>query len=129
MDLSVASALTDLAAQQPGLEMFLLVGSRARGDHRPDSDWDFAYTGTAALDSFDLMGKLNLLLKTDKVDLADLDRAGGLFRYRAAKDARVLFEQIPGSFRAFWLKAVDFWCDAQPVIRKNVDSVLGRMAK
>ncbi len=30
-----------IVAQFPDVERIILFGSRARGDHRPDSDWDF----------------------------------------------------------------------------------------
>ncbi len=42
----------------PGVEAVTLGGSRARGDHRPDSDWDFAvyYRGTIDPAAFEQLG-------------------------------------------------------------------------
>ena len=34
--------IKDLAASEPGLDLLVLFGSRARGDARPDSDYDVA---------------------------------------------------------------------------------------
>ena len=34
--------LAAVLAQEPGLAFAALVGSRATGNHRPDSDWDIA---------------------------------------------------------------------------------------
>ncbi len=108
----------EIAARQPGLTLFVLIGSRARGTERPDSDWDFAYVGDDQTDELNLIGELVLALGTDKIDLVNLDRAGGLIRYRAARDGKCLFEKS-GAFQRFWLEAVHFWCDAEPVLRKS----------
>lgn len=124
---ALQAKLVVAARRQRGLQLFLLVGSRARDEARPDSDWDFAYLGDDRIDQFELLADLCRVLQTDKVDLADLGRAGGLLRYRAAKDALVLYERRSGCFREFWLAAVGFWCDAQPVIRANVSSTLNRL--
>jgi len=42
----------------PGAEAVMLGGSRARGDHRPDSDWDFAVYYRGAMDAsyFETLG-------------------------------------------------------------------------
>ena len=61
---------------------------------------------------------------SDRVDLVDLDRAGGLVRYRVCRDGTPLYEQAPGTFQHFWLQAVRFWCDAEPVLRPGYDDVL-----
>ena len=61
---------------------------------------------------------------SDRVDLVDLDRAGGLVRYRVCRDGTPLYEKAPGTFQHFWLQAVRFWCDAEPVLRRGYDDVL-----
>lgn len=108
----------------PGLELLLLFGSRARDDAHPRSDWDFAYLATPVLDVADLLDRLVTRIGADRVDLADLRRAGGLLRYRAARDGRVVFEGRAGLADAFWLEAVRFWCDAAPVLQPGYDRVL-----
>ena len=56
-------------------------------------------------------------LETDHVDVLDLDRAGGLIRYCAARDAKVLVERSPGEFQRFALSAIRFWLDAEHAVR------------
>ena len=50
--------VVDAAAGVPNVEAVMLGGSRARGDHRPDSDWDFAVYYRGALDAsyFETLG-------------------------------------------------------------------------
>jgi hypothetical protein len=72
---------------------------------------------TDSLDPDALLLNLIRALGTDRVDLVDLDRAGAQIRYRAAAEGRVVHEGRPRAFSDFWLAAVDFWCDAEPVLR------------
>lgn len=65
-----------------------------------------------------------MALGTDAIDLTDLARAGGLFRFRTARDGIVLFEREPHMFEKFWFNAVSFWCDAAPVLRAGYKAVL-----
>jgi len=113
-----------LAAQAPGLQLLVLHGSRGRGDERPDSDWDLAYLGDASFDPDDLLADLVLGLRTDRIDLANLGTAGGLFRYRVARDGQPLFEARDGAFADFWMRAVSFWCDAGPILRAGYEAIL-----
>ena len=48
-------------------------------------------------------------------------------RYRAARDAVVLFEAPAGQFQRFWVEAVSFWCDAGPVLERASAGVLERL--
>jgi predicted nucleotidyltransferase len=111
---------TDIA----GLRLLILHGSRARGDARADSDWDFAWLGDDAVDPDRLLAKLADSTKADRIDLADLSRAGALLRYRVARDGIVIFERQPESFLSFWLDAVDTWCDLEPVLTPAYEHVL-----
>lgn len=113
-----------LAARAPGLEFLALHGSRARGEAAPDSDWDLAYLADSSFDPDELLAELVLALGTDRIDLADLGRAGGLLRFRVARDGEPLFEARPGAFERFWLDAVHFWCDAGPIIRRGYEDLL-----
>jgi predicted nucleotidyltransferase len=47
-----------VARGHAGLELLVLHGSRARGDAREDSDWDFAYLAAAEFDLSLLSGTL-----------------------------------------------------------------------
>lgn len=121
---SPRDAIARLAAEAPGLELLVLHGSRGRGEERPESDWDLAFLGepTFAPDAF--LAELVLALRTDRVDLANLGTAGGLFRYRVARDGEPLFEAREGAFADFWMQAVSFWCDAEPILRPAYDAIL-----
>jgi predicted nucleotidyltransferase len=121
---SALQALQATARAHPGLKLLVLHGSRARADAREDSDWDFAYLATPTFDVSRLQVDLVLALGTDRVDLADLAAVGGLIRYRAARDGRVVFEAEPGEFERFWFDAVSFWCEAEPVLRAGYKAVL-----
>lgn len=124
---SVDSALPVLRAvarEHSGLMLLVLHGSRARGEARPESDWDFSYLAAPGTDLPTLYSDLALALRTDAVDLADLATAGGLLRYRTARDGIVVFEREPQLFDRFWFDAVSFWCDAAPVLRQGYKTVL-----
>ncbi len=46
----------------------------------------------------------------------NLRTAGGLLRYRAARDGRLVHEASVGLFDRYRLEAARFWCDNAPVI-------------
>ncbi len=102
----------------PGLRLLVLFGSRARGEADAAADWDFGYVATDDFRPDPLLAALMLAVKSDRIDLVDLTRAGGQLRYRAARDARVLFESPAGQFERFWVEAVSFWCDAGAVLER-----------
>ena len=123
-----AFCLTAHAAETAsGLRLLVLFGSRARGDAQPASDWDFGYIGSTAFDPDRLLAALVDALGSDRVDLVDLTRAGAQLRFRAAGDGRPLFEIDSGVFTRFWLDAVSFWCDIQPIVRGGYDQVLAEL--
>lgn len=106
------------------LKLLLLFGSQARGDALETSDWDFGYIAEPGFDSLAFYNDLVLILKTDRIDLVDLSRAGGLLRYRAARDGLVLLESRKGEFEKFCFQAVDFWCEMGSIIQKEYDNLL-----
>jgi hypothetical protein len=69
------------------------------------------------------------VLATDSVDLADLERASGLLRFRAARDGRVVFEAGAGIGNRFRLDAATFWCDAAPVLQRGYARVLDELTR
>jgi predicted nucleotidyltransferase len=117
-------SLRALAAGHAGLLLLVLYGSRARGDAHQGSDWDFGYEADATLDPDRLLAALAEHLDADRIDLVDLDRAGALLRYRAARDAVVVFERQEGQFERFWLRAVDTWCDLAPILEPAYEQLL-----
>ena len=122
-------ALVQSAHATAGLELLLLFGSRGRGEAQAESDWDFGYLATEALDVTTLLGVIVESVGTDRVDLVDLRRASGLLRYRAARDGRVVYEIRPRLAEQFWLEAAQFWCDAAPVLQHGYEEVLAELKR
>jgi predicted nucleotidyltransferase len=114
----------EIGRKFPELELLVLHGSRAREEAHPSSDWDFAYSARDAFDELGLRAFLADRLRTDGIDLVDLGRAGGLLRYRAAREGKVVFERRAGEFERFALQALRFWLDAAPAIRAGYTHVL-----
>lgn len=117
-----------LGAGRPGLRLLVLFGSRARSEASLTSDWDVGFLGDSSLDTGALLAELTELIGSDEIDLVDLERANGQLRFRAAADARVLYEASPGDFHRFWFDAVSFWCDMGAIFREGYDAVLKRVA-
>jgi predicted nucleotidyltransferase len=131
MDTSAAdlARLGGPVSRLAGLGLLLLFGSRARGDAAEWADWDFGYVGASALDAAALLSALVEATGSDRVDLVDLRRAGGLLRHRAALDGLTVFEVRPGLADEFRLEAAAFWCDAAPVLERAYDSVLAELPR
>ncbi len=117
------SQLQKLSAKYPDVLLLLLFGSRARDQAGEKSDWDFGYIAKPTFDDSALYTDLVLALKTDQLDLANLSRANGLLRYRAARDGKIVFA-LPGQYEKFWLQAVNFWCEVGSILRAEYDSIL-----
>jgi predicted nucleotidyltransferase len=126
-DADVLAALPGVAAQTPGLELLMLFGSRARGDAHHGSDWDFGYLAAGDIDHAALLAAIVETVRSDRVDLVNLAPASGLLRYRAARDGVVVFEARPRLSEAFRLEALDFWCDAGPLLQQGYAAVLAEL--
>ena len=124
---AAVEAAASAARQIPGLELLLLFGSQARNDATSSSDWDFGYLADAPFDFETLLAGLVTILNCDRVDLVDLTHASGLLRYRAARDGLLVFEARPGVANKFRLEAAQFWCDAEPILRRGYETVLARL--
>lgn len=124
-----AERIREIAAGQTGLRLAVLFGSRARGDATDRSDWDIGYLADARFDRERFLADLIAALGTEQIDLVDLERAGGLVRFRAARDGIALFEHAPDAFARFWLDAVSFWCDMGPIIRAGYEDILAELSR
>ncbi len=120
----VPDSLSQAALGLPDLRLLVMHGSRARGDAHERSDWDFAYLGAPGFDEMSLRATLARVLNTDNVDVADLARAGGLLRYRVARDGVPVYESVARTFEDFCYEAILFWLDAQHVVREAHADVL-----
>jgi predicted nucleotidyltransferase len=128
-DDAIVERLGAIARRHGGLRLLVLFGSRARGEATVRSDWDLGFLGETSLDRESLLADLVVAAGTEAIDLVDLDRAGGLVRFRAARDALVLFEAGDGTFARFWFDAVSYWCDMGPIIRAGYEGVLEDLAR
>lgn len=71
-----------------------------------------------------LLAALVESLEDDHVDLVDLRRAGGLPRYRSARDGLLVYESAAGQFDLHRLQAVRFWCENTAVFERGYGEVL-----
>lgn len=116
----MSDALVSAAKACHGLRLLLLFGSRTRGDARPGADWDYGYLADETAD----VPALVEALEDDRIDLVNLGCAGGLLRYRAARDGRLVHEAAAGLFDRYRLEAARFWCDNAPVLEPGYDEIL-----
>lgn len=128
MDAALAAEVSEVA-RRFGVRLLALHGSRARGDHRMDSDWDFAFIPGPATDELGLGAALVRLIGTDAVDLCRLDTAGGLLRFRVAREGVPLFEDRPGTWEAFVFEAARFWLDAGPILSRGLRDYADALAR
>jgi len=120
--LALAQALLD----EPELDFAVLVGSRATGTARVDSDWDIALQWSPLLDWFVLLGKTETLRLTlahqlnvapDAIDLIDLRRANLTMCASVAEEGLPLAGVDSLAWARFlqrtWRELEDFYWDKQ----------------
>ena len=85
--------------EQPDLAFAVLVGSRATGTQRPDSDWDIALQWAPTVDAYNALGATETLRHqlahalqqpATAVDLIDLRRANLAMRASVAEEGQTL---------------------------------------
>ena len=109
----IQSAIPQILEQIPYLKLLVLFGSRARGDHFPSSDWDFALLFNEELrQQYEPRGGCNryrswsvlqriLGLGDDEIDWIDLKNASDFLAHEIAQDGVALYESEPGVFQEF----------------------------
>jgi predicted nucleotidyltransferase len=101
--------ITAIVEKLPNLKLLILFGSRARGEHRPDSDWDFAvlYEERSAQKDISSLLKIYTLLEQaleipeDKIDVIDLKECSPILAHYVARDGQLLYERETGIFEGF----------------------------
>ncbi len=92
-------AIRKILQAEPALELVILVGSRANGTARPDSDWDIAIQWQRDIPWQDNLANTETLRRKlaaaldvaeDRIDLIDLPRAGLAMRALVAEEGAVL---------------------------------------
>jgi predicted nucleotidyltransferase len=95
----------------PNLKLLVLFGSRARGDHRLDSDWDFAVLydeqysemakqGYLFFEVYELLADF-FQIPSDRIDIVNLNSSSELIAHYVARDGKILYEQEHGLFEQF----------------------------
>jgi uncharacterized protein len=111
---------------QPELEFAVLVGSRATGTARADSDWDIALQWSHQLDWLTVLGNTETLRRTlahqlnvapTAIDLIELRRANLAMRASVAEEGLPLVgeDSLPWArfLQRTWRELEDFYWDKQ----------------
>jgi predicted nucleotidyltransferase len=116
--------LSTALAGTPELAFAILIGSRAAGNARPDSDWDIAVRWSPSPDLMHHLGRHEILrqrlaeqldLQSDKIDLIDLASARLAMRTEVANAGKPLCIRDPLAWAYFqtstWRQLEDFHWD------------------
>jgi predicted nucleotidyltransferase len=98
---AMRQSLTAVGTEMAALDLIVLFGSAASGGARANSDVDVAVLGQDVVDLDLVFVSLAPKLKTHRLDLVDLRRAGPLLAFEVARSGVVLFERTPTIFRQF----------------------------
>lgn len=126
---SIRESMANVGAEISDLELIVLFGSAASGRARSRSDVDVAVLNRGGADLDALFLALAPRLKTDRLDLVDLRRAGPLLAFEVARSGVVLFERSPGVFRQFQSLASRRYADTKKLRdaqRRSIQVFLAR---
>jgi predicted nucleotidyltransferase len=101
-----------------GLALVLLFGSQALGKTHKYSDIDIAFLFEKDVTDSEFLNITNQtinLLKTDKVDLVNLNKASPLLERQVVKTGEVLYEKNPGIYAQFVSLAMRKYIDAKKI--------------
>jgi predicted nucleotidyltransferase len=128
--IDLPNKITSIAERLPNLKLLILFGSRARGEDRPDSDWDFAVLydknfdklESSYLDLFPLLGEL-FNVNRDRIDIVELNHCSPLMKYQVARDGKVIYEKNIGDFLRFHLQAWKEYADTAKFRKAQKESI------
>ncbi|MFM6322641.1 MAG: type VII toxin-antitoxin system MntA family adenylyltransferase antitoxin [Microcystis panniformis] len=133
--IDTVNRITTTVEKIPNLKLLILFGSRARGEHRLDSDWDLAIsydetnrqTGIKEI-SNDYLTSLSILselfeINRDSIDLIELDRCSPLMKYQVARDGKLIYEKNTGDFLKFRVRAWKEYADTAKFRKIQKDSI------
>ncbi len=127
----IQSALPQILEQIPYLKLLILFGSRARGDHFPSSDWDFAllfdeelrqrYEPGGGLRCYRSWGVLQRIfdLGDDEMDWIDLKNASDVLAHTIAAEGKVVYEKTAGAFEAFRRRSLKTTAELRQIYHKE----------
>jgi predicted nucleotidyltransferase len=93
------ATIKDVLQTFPDLELAILIGSQAKGDAKPESDWDIALRWNKNVDALTAHGQTELLkqkisdathIHKDKIDIIDMTSARLAMRAVIAEEGMVL---------------------------------------
>ena len=96
---SMLATIKDVLQTFPDLELAILIGSQAKGNATPESDWDIALRWNKNVDALTAHGQTELLkqkisdathIHKDKIDIIDMTTARLAMRAVIAEEGRVL---------------------------------------
>jgi predicted nucleotidyltransferase len=123
---SSQEVLQQVLRAQPQIEFAVLVGSRAIGSARTDSDWDIAVQWSAQLDWYTVLGNTETLrhalseamkIAPQAIDLIELRRANLAMRTSVAEEGLPLAGEDTLAWAHFlqrtWRELEDFYWEKQ----------------
>jgi uncharacterized protein len=120
--MTLPPVIAPILQAQPNLEFAVLVGSRATGQARPDSDWDIALSWEPQREWLDILGQTEILRRQlaralqvpeSSIDLIELRRANLAMRASAAEEGIALMGDDSVAWARFlrrtWRELEDFY--------------------
>lgn len=120
------NALQQVLAQHEGVGFAVLIGSRAQGTARPESDWDIALSWAPDIDWLErIAGSENLRralahalgVAEDRIDIIDLARANLAMRAAVAEEGIPLWGEDHPAWARFlrrtWRELEDFYWERE----------------
>lgn len=138
---SLDEAILRAVESIPGISVLVLFGSRARGDHRPDSDLDVAVLP----ESRDPKARRHVLsaiavaladlAPEGRVDVVFLDQADDVLRQRVMEHGRILLNRDPEAWKELRVRTMREYGDREWIRRpyplqeslRHVDDLLVRL--
>src|SRR5437773_4753843 len=97
----------------PDVRLIILFGSAAKDRANSHSDVDVAILADGAADLDAAYLALAPVLRSNRLDLVDLQHAGPLLMFEVARSGVPLFEREPGTFRQFQSLAIRRYADTK----------------
>lgn len=116
---SLDEAILRAVESIPGISVLVLFGSRARGDHRPDSDLDVAVLPESRdpKDRRHLLSSIAVALadlaSDGRVDVVFLDQADDVIRQRVMEHGRVLLNRNPEAWKELRVRTMREYGDRE----------------
>lgn len=107
-------------AQNYGLELILLFGSRVKGRIHKESDFDLAYVSGKKLDfeqEYHLNYEFTKVFKYDQVDTVDIKKASPLLLNQIFKDHQILFCLDIKTYHRYKIYSVKCYIEATPLFK------------